>query len=90
VAQRLSLSDAEVRDVRYAAILHDIGKVAVPVQALNSREVEAEGPVELVDHELRHFGDLSPARESRGQPRGELELLAQICHLVAAAHGSSP
>jgi HD-GYP domain-containing protein (c-di-GMP phosphodiesterase class II) len=34
VAMRMSLSNAEVRDVRYAAMLHDIGKVAVPSEIL--------------------------------------------------------
>jgi HD-GYP domain-containing protein (c-di-GMP phosphodiesterase class II) len=34
VALRMSLSDAHARDVRYAAMLHDIGKVAVPSEIL--------------------------------------------------------
>ncbi len=34
VAQRLGLAPALVRDVRYAALLHDIGKVAVPSEIL--------------------------------------------------------
>jgi len=34
VASRMSLSSAQVRDVRYAAMLHDIGKVAVPSEIL--------------------------------------------------------
>ncbi len=34
IAQRLSLSNREVRDVRYAAMLHDIGKIAVPSEIL--------------------------------------------------------
>jgi len=34
VALRMALSAAEARDVRYAAILHDIGKVAVPSEIL--------------------------------------------------------
>jgi HD-GYP domain-containing protein (c-di-GMP phosphodiesterase class II) len=34
VALRMSLSPADARDVRYAAMLHDIGKVAVPSEIL--------------------------------------------------------
>ncbi len=34
IALRMSLSSAEARDVRYAAMLHDIGKVAVPSEIL--------------------------------------------------------
>jgi HD-GYP domain-containing protein (c-di-GMP phosphodiesterase class II) len=34
VALRMSLSGADARDVRYAAMLHDLGKVAVPSEIL--------------------------------------------------------
>ncbi len=34
VALRLALSSAQARDVRYAAMLHDLGKVAVPSEIL--------------------------------------------------------
>ena len=34
IALRMSLSSSESRDVRYAAMLHDIGKVAVPSEIL--------------------------------------------------------
>jgi two-component system cell cycle response regulator len=34
VALRMSLTSAQARDVRYAAMLHDLGKVAVPSEIL--------------------------------------------------------
>ena len=34
VALRMSLSSADVRDVRHAALLHDIGKIAIPSEIL--------------------------------------------------------
>ncbi len=34
VALRMSLSNAQARDVRYAAMLHDLGKVAIPSEIL--------------------------------------------------------
>ena len=34
VAARMGLTAAEVRDVRYAAMLHDVGKIAVPSEIL--------------------------------------------------------
>jgi len=34
VARRLNLSRAQARDVRYAAMLHDVGKIAVPSEIL--------------------------------------------------------
>jgi HD-GYP domain-containing protein (c-di-GMP phosphodiesterase class II) len=34
IARRMTLSSAQARDVRYAAMLHDIGKVAVPSEIL--------------------------------------------------------
>jgi putative nucleotidyltransferase with HDIG domain len=35
VGERLGLPEAEVRTVRYAALLHDIGKIGIPSEILN-------------------------------------------------------
>ncbi len=45
VGERLALPDGEIRNVRYAALLHDIGKISVPSEILAKR-----GPLE--DHEF--------------------------------------
>jgi GAF domain-containing protein len=41
VGRRLGMSEGELRDLRYGAVLHDIGKIAVPEPILNKR-----GPLE--------------------------------------------
>ena len=48
VAKRLGLSDAEISQVRDGAMLHDVGKVAIPNEILNKPRPARRGRVE--DH----------------------------------------
>ena len=67
VARSLGLSEAQVEDVRAAALLHDIGKVGIPDAILNKpgpltpeeRAVMAEHPV-IGERILRSIGGFSP------------------------------
>jgi HD-GYP domain-containing protein (c-di-GMP phosphodiesterase class II) len=81
VALRMSLSSAQARDVRYAAMLHDLGKVAVPSEILLK-------PGPLTDEEWA-FAHLAPAVrasherwDGAGYPDGlageEIPLVARI------------
>jgi putative nucleotidyltransferase with HDIG domain len=45
VAVRLGLTGSELRTVQYAALLHDIGKIAIPTEILNK-------PAKLTDEEF--------------------------------------
>jgi GAF domain-containing protein len=47
VGRELGLEDAELRDLRYGAIFHDIGKIAVPDAILNK-----PGPLTAAEHEI--------------------------------------
>jgi diguanylate cyclase (GGDEF)-like protein len=47
VGRRLGLSEDEIRDLRYGAALHDIGKIAVPEAILNKR-----GPLDADELEI--------------------------------------
>ncbi|MEA2233580.1 MAG: hypothetical protein QOD83_3396 [Solirubrobacteraceae bacterium] len=70
VARSLGLSQAQVDDVESAALLHDIGKVAVPDAILNKpgpltaeeRAVMAEHPV-IGERILRSIGGFAPVAE---------------------------
>ncbi len=45
---RLGLADDELRNVRYAALLHDIGKIGIPTEILNK-------PDKLTDEEFEQI-----------------------------------
>ena len=48
VGARLGLRDAELRTVRYAALLHDIGKIAIPAEILTKPSKLTEEEFELI------------------------------------------
>jgi len=53
VAEKLGLSRQEVRWARYAALLRDIGKAAVPYRILNEERPLTEGELRVVRNHVR-------------------------------------
>jgi HD-GYP domain-containing protein (c-di-GMP phosphodiesterase class II) len=76
VALRMSLCSADVRDVRYAAMLHDIGKIAVPSEILLK-------PGPLNDEEW-----VAMRRHSAvgGELIGRIDAFAHLAPVVRACH----
>jgi HD-GYP domain-containing protein (c-di-GMP phosphodiesterase class II) len=76
IALRMSLTSAEARDVRYAAMLHDIGKVAVPSEILLK-------PGPLTDEEwvtMRSHAAIG------GELVGRIDAFAHLAPAVRASH----
>ncbi|MGO9321207.1 MAG: HD-GYP domain-containing protein [Solirubrobacteraceae bacterium] len=76
IALRMSLSSAQARDVRYAAMLHDIGKVAVPSEILLK-------PGPLNDEEwvtMRSHAAIG------GELVGRIDAFAHLAPAVRASH----
>jgi HD-GYP domain-containing protein (c-di-GMP phosphodiesterase class II) len=76
VALRMALSGAQARDVRYAAMLHDIGKVAVPSEILLK-------PGPLTDDEwvtMRSHAAIG------GELVGRIDAFAHLAPAVRASH----
>ena len=76
VAQRLSLSGGEVRDARYAAMLHDVGKIAIPSEILLK-----QGP--LTDQE---WTVMRTHAEIGGELVGRIDAFAHLAPTVRASH----
>jgi len=76
VALRMSLSGAQARDVRYAAMLHDLGKVAIPSEILLK-------PGPLTDAEwvtMRSHAAIG------GELVGRIDAFAHLAPAVRASH----
>jgi HD-GYP domain-containing protein (c-di-GMP phosphodiesterase class II) len=76
VALRMGLGAREARDVRYAAMLHDIGKIAVPTEILTK-------PGPLTDEEwvlMRRHAEVG------GELVGRVETFAHLAPAVRASH----
>jgi HD-GYP domain-containing protein (c-di-GMP phosphodiesterase class II) len=76
IALRMSLSSAEARDVRYAAMLHDIGKVAVPSEILLK-------PGPLTDEE---WVTMRAHAAIGGELVGRIDAFAHLAPAVRASH----
>jgi HD-GYP domain-containing protein (c-di-GMP phosphodiesterase class II) len=76
VGRRLGMSAQELRDLRYAAAFHDIGKVAVPEQILNK-------PGPLTESEKR---EVERHVEVGAQILSEVDFLAGVLPLVRHCH----
>ena len=76
IALRMSLTSAEARDVRYAAMLHDIGKVAVPSEILLK-------PGPLTDEE---WVTMRTHAAIGGELVGRIDAFAHLAPAVRASH----
>jgi HD-GYP domain-containing protein (c-di-GMP phosphodiesterase class II) len=76
VALRMSLGSTDVRDVRYAAMLHDIGKIAVPSEILLK-------PGPLNDEEWAAMRRHSAVG---GELVGRIDAFAHLAPVVRACH----
>jgi HD-GYP domain-containing protein (c-di-GMP phosphodiesterase class II) len=76
VALRMSLSGAQARDVRYAAMLHDLGKVAVPSEILLK-------PGPLTDEE---WETMRSHAAIGGELVGRIDAFAHLAPAVRASH----
>jgi HD-GYP domain-containing protein (c-di-GMP phosphodiesterase class II) len=76
VAARMGLPAAEVRDVRYAAMLHDVGKVAVPSEILLKA-----GPLDEEEWVL-----MRSHAAVGGELVGRIDAFAHLAPAVRASH----
>jgi len=76
VGKRMGLSESEQRQLRYAAVLHDIGKIGIPGTILNKRgKLTDEEFAVMAEHTL--IGERIISR---------IEYLRPIARLVRSAH----
>jgi hypothetical protein len=76
VGRRLGMNDEEIRDLRYAAAFHDIGKIAIPEQILNKPGPLTERErIEVMRHPVVGSQILQP-----------VEFLSRILPLVRHCH----
>ena len=76
VGRRMGLSDADLRLLRYAAILHDIGKAGVPGSVLRS-------PAPLTDEQSALIADHTVNGESIV---ARIQYLSPVAPIIRAAH----
>ncbi|HUN79232.1 MAG TPA: HD domain-containing phosphohydrolase [Solirubrobacteraceae bacterium] len=76
VARRLGLTREQARDVRYAAMLHDVGKIAVPSEILLKRGPLTDPEWEIMRSHAAIGGDLV----------GRIDAFAHLAPAVRASH----
>ena len=76
VALRMGLPGVEARDVRYAAMLHDVGKIAVPSEILLK-----PGAVDRC-----RVGADAQSRRRRRRAGGRIDAFAHLAPAVRASH----
>ncbi len=76
VGRLLGLSECELRDLQYASVLHDIGKIGVPGSILNK-------PGKLTDEEFAVMAEHTVIGE---RILSRIEPLAPIARVIRAAH----
>jgi len=76
IGRRLGLPEAELRDLQYAAVLHDIGKIGIPGAILNK-------PDQLTDEEFAVMAEHTVIGE---RIISQIAHLRSIGHIVRAAH----
>lgn len=76
VARRMLMSPGEARDVRYAAMLHDIGKIAIPSEILLK-----PGPLEE-----REWATMRGHAAIGGDIVGRIESFAHLAPAVRGSH----
>jgi HD-GYP domain-containing protein (c-di-GMP phosphodiesterase class II) len=76
VGRRLGLGDRALRDVQYAAVLHDIGKIGIPGNILNK-------PDKLTDEEFAVMAEHTIIGE---RIISHIDYLAPIAGMIRSAH----
>ncbi|HMK92430.1 MAG TPA: HD domain-containing phosphohydrolase, partial [Thermoleophilia bacterium] len=76
VGRFMGLSETELRELQYAAVLHDIGKIGVPGHILNK-------PDRLTDEEFQQIAQHTIIGE---RIISRIEYLEPIAHIIRAAH----
>jgi putative nucleotidyltransferase with HDIG domain len=72
----LGLSDSDTRKVEWAALLHDIGKVAVPVQTLTKNSALT----------TQEYGHIQAHPEIAVKILDGIDFLAEVTPMIAAHH----
>jgi len=76
VGRFMGLNEIELRELQYAAVLHDIGKIGVPGHILNK-------PDRLTDEEFEQIAEHTIIGE---RIISRIEYLEPIAHIIRAAH----